>query len=108
MESVLVTGGLGIIGAFVCRAVLASGRKPVIYDAGSNTRLIADIAGDCIIESGDVCDLPRLTALVQEHAPIAIAHFAGLPGPRVETYPWSALQVNLLGAVTTVMDDFLA
>jgi UDP-glucose 4-epimerase len=100
VERVLVTGGLGIIGAFACRALLRASRQPVIYDTGSDTELIADTAADCVIENGDVCDLPRLMGVIAKHQPAAIFHVAGRLGATVERFPWLALNANLLGTAT--------
>lgn len=99
-QKVLVTGGLGIIGAYVCRALLATSRQPVIYDLGGNTGLIRDIAADCVVEHGNACDLPRLMGVIARHEPMAIAHLAGQIGPSVEQYPWSSLNANLIGTTT--------
>ena len=100
MNKVLVTGGLGIIGAFVCRALLTACRPPVVYDSGGDNALMRDIASDCVIERGDVCDLPRLMSVIAKHQPIAIVHLAGRVGPAVEQYPWSSLSTNLIGTTT--------
>ncbi len=97
---VLVTGGLGMVGSHVTRALVASGRRPVVYDAGSDTHLIADVAAHCDIVQGAIEDLPRLMGLAREHHPTAILHFAGRIGAGVDQFPWSSLQTNLLGTVT--------
>jgi UDP-glucose 4-epimerase len=102
MNRVLVTGGLGVIGAFVCRALLAGSRQPVIYDMGGDTGLIRDIAADCVIERGDVCDLPRLMGVASQHKPAAIVHLAGQVSPGVEQFPWSSLNANLIGTTTVL------
>ena len=100
MNKVLVTGGLGVIGSMICRALLATSRQPVIYEMGRDTGLIRDIASDCAIEHGDIGDLPRLMAIVAQHKPQAIVHFAGQTGSRVEQFPWSSLNANLIGTAT--------
>ena len=100
MNKILVTGGLGIIGAYICRALLATSRQPVIYDLGGDTGLVRDIASECIIEHGNAADLPRLLGVMAQHKPVAIAHLAGQIGPAVEQYPWSALNANLIGTTT--------
>jgi UDP-glucose 4-epimerase len=100
MDKVLVTGGLGMVGASVCRSLLATARQPVIYDSGSDIALIRDIAADCVIEQGNTCDLPRLMGVVSQHQPVAIAHLAGQIGPQVERLPWSSLNSNLIGTIT--------
>ena len=100
MNNVLVTGGLGIIGAVLCRSLLATSRQPVIYDLGVDTTLMRDIAADCVIERGNVCDLPRLMGVVLQHKPAAIVHLAGLVGPATERHPWSSIDTNLIGTTT--------
>jgi UDP-glucose 4-epimerase len=99
-ENVLVTGGLGMVGAFVCRALIASGRHPVIYDMGRNTALIRDIEKRCKIVQGDVTDLPRLAGALKEHQIRAILHFGAAVGPTVETTPWASIQSNYMGSTT--------
>ena len=100
MTQVLVTGGFGMVGAFVCRALLATSRQPLIYDLRSDHSLVRDIAADCVLEHGDICDLPRLMGVVKRYKPAAIVHLAGHVGPGVEQLPWSSLNANLIGSTT--------
>jgi UDP-glucose 4-epimerase len=95
-ERVLVTGGLGMVGSHVCRALVASGRRPVIYDAGIDTALIADVAAQCDIVQGSTDDLPRLMGAIKDHKASAILHFAAQVGPAVDKFPWTALNSNLV------------
>jgi UDP-glucose 4-epimerase len=99
-EKILVTGGLGMVGAFVCRGLLAAGYRPVIYDQSASKTLIEDVAAGCDIVQGNVTDLPRLAGCVKEHRIQAILHFAAAVGPTVESAPWSSIQSNLVGATT--------
>lgn len=99
MTKVLVTGGLGMIGSFVCRALVNTSRQPVIYDISTDTGLILDIMDDCKILHGDICDLPRLIGVVSEFKPSAIIHLAGQTGPHVEHIPWSSINSNLIGTI---------
>lgn len=89
-----------MVGAFVCRALIASGRRPVIYDAGVSTALIRDIERHCDIVQGNVTDLPRLAGTLSEHHVRAILHFGGAVGPSVETMPWASIQSNYIGTTT--------
>lgn len=100
MKNVLVTGGLGIIGSFLCRALLATSRQPVIYDVASDTGLIRDIADACVIERGNITDLPRVMGIISQHRPEAIIHLAGHVGPDVERFPWTSLNANVIGSAT--------
>lgn len=99
-EKILVTGGLGMVGAFVCRALIASGRRPVVFDLGSSTARLKDIAHQCDFVQGNVTDLPTLLGAVREHEPAALLHFGAQVGPEVETNPWGSLNANLMGTVT--------
>src|SRR5690348_315880 len=97
MDKVLVTGGLGRVGSYVCRMLVAGSRQPVVYDAGSSLALIRDHAAECIVERGSVCDLPRLLEVISRYKPVAILHLAGLVDSSVEKFPWTSLNNNLLG-----------
>jgi nucleoside-diphosphate-sugar epimerase len=100
-EKVLLTGGLGMLGSHVSRALVASGRRPVIYDSGTDTTLIADVASRCDIVQGNLDDLPRIMNAIKDHKPTAILHFAAQVGAAVDKFPWTALHANLVG--TTAM-----
>lgn len=101
-DVVMVTGGLGMVGSHVCRALVAAGRRPLVYDAGGDTALIADVVSRCDLVQGGIGDLPRLMGAVREHRPGAILHFAAQVGAQVERFPWAALQTNLLGTSTVL------
>jgi nucleoside-diphosphate-sugar epimerase len=96
-EAILVTGGLGMIGAQVCRALVEAGRRPVIYDAGADVALLGEAAARCTLVRGGLDDLPRLLDAVRSCSPAAILHFAARVGADAERHPWSAIQTNLAG-----------
>ncbi len=96
-EVVLVTGGLGLVGSHVSRALVASGRKPLIYDLRQDAAMVPDIAASCTIVQGTLDDLPRLMGTIAQHKPSAILHFAAQVGEQVEQQPWSAINANLMG-----------
>jgi len=96
-DVVMVTGGLGLVGSHVSRALVASGRRPLIYDLRPDTAMIPDIASSCTVVQGGLDNLPRLIGAINEHKPTAILHFAAQVGEQVEKQPWSALNANLMG-----------
>jgi UDP-glucose 4-epimerase len=96
-EKILVTGGLGMVGACMCRGLVEEGFRPVIFDVSTNTRLIADIADKCEVIQGSVGDLPAMMDAIKRAAPPAIVHLSGLVGPGVEFSPWASLTTNLMG-----------
>jgi len=97
---IMVTGGCGMVGAFVCRGLLSGGYEPVVVDTRTDRRLVADIEKHCAFDPADVRDLPRILEIAKAHKVEAIIHLAGLVGPDVERRPWSSIQTNLLGTVT--------
>lgn len=99
---VIVTGGCGMVGTFVCRALLAEDYEPVVVDTRTDRQLIVNIAEHCAFEAADVRDLPRLLEIAKVHKVEAIIHLAGLVGPDVESHPWNSIQTNLLGTVTVL------
>lgn len=98
-DTVVITGGLGMVGSHITRALVRSGRRPVVYDAGTDTDLVSDVAAQCDMVQGSVEDMPRFIGVLREHQPCAILHFAAQVGPHVELQPWSSLHANLLGSV---------
>jgi UDP-arabinose 4-epimerase len=74
MVSVLVTGGAGYIGAHACKALAASGYRPVVYDNLVAGHRAAVRWGP--FEYGDVLDRARLDEVIARHAPQAVLHFA--------------------------------
>ena len=98
-DTVVLTGGLGMLGSHVTRALVRSGRRLVVYDAGNDIELVSDVAAQCDRVQGGVEDMPRFIGVLREHRPCAILHFAAQVGPHVEREPWSSLHANLLGTV---------
>jgi UDP-glucose 4-epimerase len=84
METVLVTGGAGYIGAHVVAELLAAGRRPVILDDFSTSRPDAVERIDALglgaaeLVVGDVRDRAVLDAVFSRFAIDAVVHLAGL------------------------------
>lgn len=79
---ILVTGGAGFIGSNFVLDWLARASEPVLNldkltYAGNMSNLTA-LSGDQrhLFEHGDICDSVRVLALLQQHKPRAIVHFA--------------------------------
>lgn|GEM_PF-458752 len=101
-DFVLVTGGLGMMGAPVCESLILAGYRVVVYDIGSDRSLLSSIQELCDFVHGDADDLTRLISTVQAYKPVAIVHFAAIVGSIVENQPWSGLRVNLMGSVSVL------
>src|SRR6202142_2653857 len=81
-DPILVTGGAGFIGSNFVLDWLGTGGGPVVNldkltYAGNPTNL-ASIAADpaYTFVHGDICDAELVAALLREHRPRAIVHFA--------------------------------
>ncbi len=72
---VLVTGGAGFVGSHCCKALAKDGVLPVTYDSLVNGDRAAVRWGP--LEVGDLADRSRLRAVIDQHAPRAVLHFAG-------------------------------
>jgi UDP-glucose-4-epimerase GalE len=71
---ILVTGGAGYIGSHACKALAARGYEPVTYDNLSRGNRTAVKWGP--LEQGDLADVVRLRAVLEQHRPVAVMHFA--------------------------------
>lgn len=101
MDTVLVTGGAGYIGAHVCLALSEAGRRPVVYDDLSNGHEAFVQWGP--FERGDIRDGARLDAVIARHKPRAVIHLAGLieVGESCRD-PGSYFEINVGGALTLI------
>ncbi|MCY1126689.1 dTDP-glucose 4,6-dehydratase [Frigidibacter sp. RF13] len=77
----LVTGGAGFIGSAVVRRAIHAGHSVVNLDkltyAGSLSN-VAEVSGspNYAFEQADICDRPRIDAILAKHQPDAIMHLA--------------------------------
>lgn len=76
MASVLVTGGAGYIGAHTCKALVAAGHRPIVFDNLSlgQSRFVR---WGPLVEA-DTRDADAVAAALQTHACEAVVHFAAL------------------------------
>jgi UDP-glucose 4-epimerase len=99
---VLITGGMGVIGAETSRKFVREGHRPVIYARHRDDRLIFDIANDIDFEAGDVLDWPRLLDVIKRHGVTHIVHAAGFVGAVSAANPALSIQVNIMGTVNVL------
>lgn len=82
--TVLVTGGTGFVGTYVCRLLGQRGQSSIAVDTGPFSAQADFALGDArrLVRSvpGDVRDLAALEAICETHKPDAIVHAAGLLG----------------------------
>ena len=71
--AILVTGGAGYIGAHGCRALLAAGYHPVVFD-NLSTGHRGFVSGSLVV--GDLLDKAALAGAFARHDIVAVMHFA--------------------------------
>jgi len=74
MLNILVTGGAGYVGSHACKALAASGLKPIAYDNLLTGHDWAVRWGP--LEKGDILDADRLDQVFGLYQPSAVLHFA--------------------------------
>lgn len=95
----LLVGGAGFIGAYVVRAMMQEGHKPVVLDASlaENTihkLLSPEELSQVPMVAGDVTDLAFLMRVIREHEIDSIVHLASWQIPASQNNPSKAIQIN--------------
>jgi len=72
---ILVTGGAGYIGSVVTEQLIAAGESVVVFDKLSQGHRAAVPPGAVFVQ-GELADRSALDALLSEHRPDAVMHFA--------------------------------
>lgn len=96
---VLITGGMGVMGAEASRRFVAEGHRPVIFARHRDDGLIRDIADKIDIELGDILDLPRLLQVMKQHKVTHVVHAAAFVGAVSAANPALSVQVNVTGTM---------
>jgi len=91
-KNILVTGGAGFIGAFICRELLKRGYQPIVYDAFIQyispfesyyqkylEYRFKGVKQKVIFERGDTRDKGDIRKVILEYRPRIIIHLAALP-----------------------------
>src|ERR1700738_3885416 len=99
---VLITGGMGVIGAETSRKFVREGHRPVVYARHRDDRLVGDIADKIDFEAGDILDMPRLLDVIKRHRVTHIVHAAAFVGAVSAANPALSIQVNVMGMVNVL------
>ena len=75
-DTILVTGGAGYIGSHAVLALRDAGRRVAVID-NLVTGFRSAVPGDVPLHEADIADERALDAVLAEHRPRAIMHFAG-------------------------------
>ncbi len=102
-ETVLITG-TGLIASYSARLLRERGVPVVLVSPHASAERLRTILGPdlrgCVVERGDVRDLPQMRELLVRHRVTRILHAGGLGGARVNEDPFEAFGVNVQGFLT--------
>jgi len=93
----LITGGTGMVGSYVARAMIARGETPVLFDRSPDEKQIQDLRDQAQIVRGDVLDLLSLIKLIKKERIETIVHTAGALAVGATEDPLTAIRVNIEG-----------
>jgi UDP-glucose-4-epimerase GalE len=97
--STLVTGGAGFIGSHVAHALVAAGRRVVVFDNLTAGRAAA-VPDGCPLVAGDIRDGGLLAETIRTHAVDEVVHLAAEKSVAASMqHPGPAFAVNVGGTV---------
>lgn len=106
LDTILVTGGTGFVGANLVQHLAQRGHRVVAFDLSAPPRLVErywePVAGQIAVEVGSVTDPDRLQAVAARHSPTAIIHAAAVTTVNQAAEARAAgrgIEVNLMGTV---------
>ena len=95
--SILVTGGLGLLGRQTLELLASAGRSAISYDRAAPC---GDTVAGVEYVTGDLNDYPHLVETLRRHEVEAIVHTAAASGPMVRAEaPFEVCQWNVMGTV---------
>ncbi|MDG6906092.1 MAG: NAD(P)-dependent oxidoreductase [Nitrososphaerota archaeon] len=98
--SVLVTGGTGAIGSWVCRKLVEQGHDCVALDISPNKSLLQGVDESHLkIERCDVTDLPSVLDVIKRNKVKQIIHTAAILIEDADRNPGLALKINCGGTM---------
>src|SRR5438034_343659 len=103
-DTVLVTGGFGLVGSQTVRRLAADGRKVVAtdLDTPANRKALAKLPAGVEARWADLTDPEQVEHLVSEVSPRAIIHLAAVIPPPIYRNPKLARRVNVDATTTLV------
>jgi nucleoside-diphosphate-sugar epimerase len=103
-QTVLVTGGFGLVGSATVRQLAADGRRVVIADleTPANIKKAKAVPDGVEVRWADLTDPDQVQRLVSEVAPAAIIHLAAIIAPAIYRIPKVARRVNVDATATLV------
>ncbi len=98
MATNLITGGMGFVGAYLARELLAEGEEVVLFQRRSKLpHYLVDLEGKVKIVSGDVSNWVHVVDAVKSNNVDCIYHTAALLSKDCHASPATGFQVNVVG-----------
>lgn len=94
---ILVTGGTGFIGRYVCSILAAHGKNLIALDANCSTRHPAQLP--YLTVQGDITHQASLNQVFQQYPITTIIHLAAVLNTASRQHPRQATKVNILGSL---------
>jgi nucleoside-diphosphate-sugar epimerase len=103
-DTVLVTGGFGLVGSATVRRLAADGRRVVAtdLDTPANRKALAKLPAGAEARWADLTDADQVQQLISDVAPAAIIHLAAIIPPLIYRNPRLARRVNVDATATVV------
>jgi nucleoside-diphosphate-sugar epimerase len=103
-DTVLVTGGFGLVGSATVRQLAADGRRVVIADleTPANVKKAKALPQGVAVRWADLTDPDQVQRLISEVAPAAIVHLAAIIAPAIYRLAKVARRVNVDATATLV------
>ena len=99
---VLITGGMGVIGAMTTRKFVKEGHRPVVMARHMDRNLIGPIEDGIDVELADVQDFSRITSIIDRYKITHIVHTAAMVGAVSAKNPPQSVHVNVIGTLNIV------
>jgi UDP-glucose 4-epimerase len=99
---VLITGGMGVIGAEVSRKFVREGHRPVLYSRHRDEALIRDILDKVDIELGSILDRARLAEVFKSRGITHVVHTAAYISALSAKHPAESVEINVMGTVNVL------
>ncbi len=98
METVLITGATGFIGANLARRLAGSFKVNILARPNSNFWRLNDIKSRLAVHNADICDYENLRDAVNRIRPDYIFHFAAYGAyPRIQADESKILETDIIG-----------
>jgi UDP-glucose 4-epimerase len=101
--SVMITGGMGVLGSLVTEGLVHRGEQPILYARHLDVSLMdPKIMKQTKYVRGDILDLPNLTHALKQHKVEKIIHMAALIFGDAQSNPYMGYKVNTEGTLNTL------